>query len=256
MDENEILLLPIARALVAIGSGASLSFLGQFITYSITNSSFPLALVILNSSVIGAILGYLFKLPNWWIPINFIFPIAFYLCFFSSIPAWVYPVCFVILVLIYWNTAGEQAPLYLSNSTTWQAIGDLNSKQSGDFLDLGCGLGGILFYLAKRYPKKLCVGLESAPLPFIVAKIRQLLSPQTNIEIRYGDFWHHNFSSYGSVYAFLSPAPMEKLLEKILNEMPRGGLFISNSFTSSKIQPRCVITLRDRRQTELHIWYI
>jgi len=197
----------------------------------------------------------LFKLPNWWIPINFVFPIATYLCFSSSIPTWMYPVGFTVLILTSWNTTIEQVPLYLSNSTTFRAIGDLAAQQNGAFLDLGCGLGGILFYLSKRYPDKRFVGIESAPLPFIIAKARQLISTQTNIEIIYGDFWHHDFSTYGSIYAFLSPAPMERLLEKVSNEMPRGGLFISNSFASPKIQPSQIVSLVDSRQTVLYIWH-
>ena len=250
------LLPPIALAIISIGLGTLLSLLGQVTIRSVTNINLSLAWVIMGSGVIGAVLGYLFKLPNWWIPINFVFPIATYLCLFSSIPTWLYPSCFAILISIYWNTAGERVPLYLSNSTTWCGIGDLIVQQNGAFLDLGCGLGSILFYLSKRYPEKRFVGMESAPLLFIIAKTRQLISPQTNIEIRYGDFWHQDFSSYASIYAFLSPAPMEQLLEKISNEMPRGGLFISNSFTTPKTQPSRIVTLEDSRQTNLYIWHI
>jgi hypothetical protein len=250
------LLPPINLAITSIGLGTLISFLGQFTIHSVTNVNLSIAWVMISSGVIGAILGRILKLPNWWVPINFVFPIATYLCLSSSIPAWVYPSCFSILILIYWNAAGERVPLYLSNSTTWRAIGDLTSQQSGAFLDLGCGLGGIIFYLSKRYPEKRCIGIESAPLPFIIAKVRQLISSQTNIEIRYGNFWHQDFSTYGSIYAFLSPAPMEQLLEKISNEMPRGGLFISNSFATFKTRPSQIVTLEDGRQTELYIWYI
>ena len=157
--------------------------------------------------------------------------------------------------MIYWNTASENIPLYSSNPTTWRAIGDLITRQSGTFLDLGCGLGGLLLYLSKRYPEKRCIGIESAPIPYMIAKFRQIISPQNNIEIRYGDFWHQDFRVYCTVYAFLSPAPMEKLLEKVSNEMPKGGLFISNSFATAKIQQCQIISLEDRRRTRLHLWY-
>ncbi len=246
---------PIAYAIVAIGLGISISFFLHFIIRSLVNVNLAIDWFVISSGVFGAIFGYLFKLPNWWIPINFIFPIATYLCLSSSIPTWVYPVCFTALILTSWNTVSEQVPLYLSNSTTLRAIGDLTARQKGAFLDLGCGLGGILFYLSKRFPDKRCVGIESAPLPFIIAKARQLISAQKNVEIRYGDFWHYDLSNYNSIYAFLSPAPMDRLLDKILNEMPRGGLFISNSFTSPKIQPNKIVSLVDSKQTELYIWH-
>ena len=246
---------PIARDLAAIALGSSLSLLGKIILQTVANTNLPFVWVIFSSGVIAAILGCLFKLPNWWIPINFIFPIATYLCLSIPISTWVYPVCFAVLILIYWNTANERVPLYLSNPTTWHAIGDLTAQQSGAFLDLGCGLGGLLFYLSKRYPEKHCIGIESAPLPYIIAKFRQIISPQNNIEIRYGNLWNLDFSIYGTIYAFLSPAPMERLLEKISNEMPKGGFFISNSFASPKIKQSKIVTLEDKRQTTLFVWY-
>jgi hypothetical protein len=254
--KNQKIFPPVALAIVAIGSGTALSFLGQFAIRSVASTNLSFAWVIISSGVLSAILGYLFKLPNWWIPINFVFPIATFICLSTTIPTWLYPVCFTLLILIYWNTTGERVPLYLSNSTTWRAVGDLTSQQSGAFLDLGCGLGGVLFYLSKRYPEKHYVGIESAPLPFIFAKTRQLINPQTNIEIIYGNFWHQNFNTYGSIYAFLSPVSMERLLEKVSNEMPMGSLFLSNTFTSPKTQPSQIVTLKDSRQTKLYIWHI
>jgi SAM-dependent methyltransferase len=245
---------PIVRAIAAIVLGVALSTLGKIILQSVANTNLSFAWVVFSSGAIAAILGYLFKLPNWWIPINLTFPIATYLCLFISIPIWVFPVCFGVLILIFWNTAIERVPLYLSNPTTWRAIGDLTAQQSGTFLDLGCGLGGLLLYLSKRYPEKFYVGIESAPLPYMIAKFRQIISPQINIEIRYGNFWNQDFGFYGTIYAFLSPAPMERLLEKISNEMPKGGFFISNSFATPKIEQSQIVTLEDNRQTKLYIW--
>jgi hypothetical protein len=40
----------------------------------------------------------------------------------------------------------------------------------------------------------------------------------------------NRFSGHNVVYAFLSPAPMAALWEKVRQEMPPGSLFISNSF--------------------------
>ena len=250
------LLPPIGWALISIGLGTATALFGQLAIRSWTEIIPPPIWVFICAGVIGAILGHVFKLPKWWIPVNFAFPIAAYLCLSISIPSWVYLLCFIVLSLVYWNAARERVPLYLSNPTTWRAINKLTLQQSGTFLDLGCGLGGIIFYLAKRHPDKLYVGIESAPFPFAIAKARQFLAHQTNVDIRYGDFWKEDFSAYSAIYAFLSPASMAKLFEKISLEMPTGGMFISNSFAVPAIQPKDTITLEDRRQTELLIWVV
>jgi hypothetical protein len=49
---------------------------------------------------------------------------------------------------------------------------------------------------------------------------------------------------------------MAQKKKKISQEMPKGGTFISNSFAVPEIQPKDIITLKDRRQTELLIWII
>ena len=255
MDMTKLQLLPpIGGAIISIGLGTASALLGQLAIRTWTGITPSLIWVFIGSGIISAVLGHVFKLPKWWIPVNFAFPIAAYLSLSASIPSWVYLMCFLTLALVYWNAAGERVPLYLSNPTTWRAIDNLTQKHSGAFLDLGCGLGGILFYLAKRHPQKLYVGIESAPLPFLFAKARQILTHQANVDIRYGDFWKQDFSAYSTIYAFLSPAPMARVFEKISQEMPKGGTFISNSFAVPEIQPKDIITLEDSRQTELLIW--
>ena len=250
------LLPPIGLAIISIGLGTATALLGQLAICTWTGITPLLIWVFIGAGIISAALGHIFTLPKWWIPVNFAFPIVAYLSLSTSIPSWVYLLCFLTLALVYWNSALERVPLYLSNLTTWRAIDNITQQHSGSFLDLGCGLGGILFYLAKRHPKKLFVGIESAPLIFLFAKARQILTHQANVDIRYGNFWKQNFSAYSTIYAFLSPAPMARVFEKISQEMPKGGTFISNSFAVPEIQPKDIITLKDRRQTELLIWII
>lgn len=199
--------------------------------------------------------GWFFGLAVWWVPLQGLFPVALYVCISSAVPAWVYLLCFLLLVLINWNAAGERVPLYLSNRKTWQAVDVLTYHKEGAFLDIGCGLGGILFHLAKKHPETPFMGIESAPLPFAFAKVRQWLTGPANLEIRYGDFWSADFSSYTKIYAFLSPAPMTRLYEKAKKEMPHGGILISNSFAVRDVEPDDLQTLNDGRQTRLFVWH-
>ena len=254
--KNRPLFPSIAMALISIGIATAIALIGYFALRSWLGIEVSFFWVFSVAGGFAALLGLLLRLPVWWIPLNLVFPIAIYLCLSAGIPSWVYLLSFVVLALIYWNAAGERVPLYLTNSTTWQAINKLSANQDGAFIDLGCGLGGILFYLSEIHPDRRYTGIESAPLPYAFAKARQILSGRRNIEIRYGDFWKEDLGRYQTIYAFLSPAPMPRLYEKISTEMPKGGLFISNSFTVPEVEPDSVVRLDDARQTQLLAWYL
>ena len=57
-----------------------------------------------------------------------------------------------------------------------------------------------------------------------------------------------------SFYAFLSPAPMARLSEKLKAEMKPGSCFISNSFAVPGGEPDEIVIVDDSRQTQLLIW--
>ena len=44
-----------------------------------------------------------------------------------------------------------------------QALAEVIIKESGPFLDIGCGPGGVLSALAKRSPDAVCVGIDRNP---------------------------------------------------------------------------------------------
>ena len=151
--------------------------------------------------------------------------------------------------------------MYLSNKTTWKALGDIletGSSTKSDkpihFIDLGCGFSGTLVALARRFPQHRFTGVETAPLPYLVSLIRCRLSGRDNIDIQRKSLWDVDLSGYNFVYAFLSPEPMPRLYKKITAEMSKGGRFISNSFVVPDFPQNDTRILDDRRQTELHIW--
>ena len=212
----------------------------------------------------GAVLvSYLFRLPLWWIAIQFIIPFAVVLAIIFDLPTWVYPLTFFALLLFYWNSADERVPLYLSNKTTWKALADLleEDRLSGDnkpihFIDLGSGFSGTLVALARQFPRHTFTGAETAPLPYLVSIIRCQISGLDNVHVQRKSLWDADLSRYQWAYAFLSPEPMPRLFKKVISEMPKGSKFISNSFVVPNNPPTDTRILEDRRQTELHIWDI
>ena len=209
-----------------------------------------LGVIGLTATLIGARLN----LARWWVPILLFLPAALGASLYFSVPPWVYLAGFLVLLIVYWNAAGERVPLYLTNSRTWAAIEALIGKDTSNFIDLGCGLGGGLVYLGRQRPDMTFVGIESAPIPYMISKFRVSLFGPKNVHIRFGDMWAENLGDFDTVYGFLSPQPMTRLYQKIKTEMHPETTFISNSFTVEGQEPDEIIDVEDRRQTRLLVW--
>ena len=220
----------------------------------------PLWSKLLLQSLFAASLSWFFKQAEWWWFINLIAPTAIILAngfaLDLGLPLWLYPVIFFVILLLFWNSINEYVPLYLSNKTTTNALIDLleNKTEGMKFIDLGCGLSGSLLCLAKSLPQHIFIGVETAPLAYIISKIRCNLSSANNISINFKNIWDVDLSQYQYVYAFLSPAIMTKLYAKTDAEMKTGSIFISNSFKVVDNPATYIMELVDNRQTKLHIW--
>ena len=175
----------------------------------------------------------------------------------TDLPVWLFSAGFVLLALFYTNTVRERVPLYLTNRTTWAALAQMmddvepSSDSRPKFVDLGCGVGGLVAYLARQHRDWDVVGVETAPGPYLIAKIRCAFI--TNATVRYQNLWHVNLSEYSMAYAFLSPAPMARLLDKAKAEMAPGSWFVSNSFWSSSHGYDKEVQVNDKRQSRLFV---
>ena len=200
----------------------------------------------------AALVSHLLRSPVWWLPIHLGFSPLAVLALGLELPSWVWLAGFALLLLIFWRTDRSRVPLYLSNTMTGEALAGLLPAEPVAVIDLGCGDGGLLHRLAGMRPDCRFVGFEHAPLPWVWARIRCRRQP--NVEIRYGDFWAHPLGDYALVYAFLSPAPMQRLWLRAKAGMKPGALLVSNSFAVPGIAPEKVVEVPDSRQTHLYCY--
>lgn len=175
---------------------------------------------------------------------------------FYQPPLWLYPAAFALVFAFYANTALERVPLYLTNRTTWTAVAALfetrlETTRAPRIVDLGCGMGGVVAHLARAHPDWTVAGVETAPAPYLIAKLRTLGLP--NATVRFQSLWRVDLSRFDGVYAFLSPAPMVRLLDKVARDMPPGGLFVSNSFWADGAAYDEVAEVGDSRASQLYI---
>jgi SAM-dependent methyltransferase len=232
-----------------------IAFAGAKSATALTDQTLHPLVILLVQGCVAALIGHRFGLAKWWIPVQIILPPATLIASAWQVPPWIFLIAFIVLLLVYWNTARNRVPLYLTNRTTWAALEDvLPQEKGGRFIDIGCGIGGALLYLARRRPDMTFVGIESAPLPFALAWFRRLATSTQNLELKYGDFWKEDLSNYDIAYAFLSPEPMPRLFEKARAEMKPETLLISNSFVVPDHPASEIISVDDSRETQLHLW--
>ncbi len=205
---------------------------------------------------IAATISYQQKMPKWWTLIHLVFSPALIATLALSIsPIW-FLAGFLILILIQGKTFQTQVPLYLSSNEAADGLASLlPQKKKFSLIDVGCGCGGLLSQLSKTQSKGHLFGIEAAPIPYLLSKLRVMMRAP-NCNIQWGDFWKHDLAPYDVVYAYLSPVPMESLWQKARKEMRPGSLFISNSFIIPGIEPEQTMEINDLTGSTLYLWRI
>ncbi|MBP9712266.1 MAG: class I SAM-dependent methyltransferase [Sterolibacterium sp.] len=241
---------PLRQALRAQLVGTGLVALLPFASPGLITSPIQAALA---QGLCAAFASQALGMPRWWLLLNFAFlPAALWLIQQGIAPGW-YLAAFVLLLLTYWRTDRSQVPLYLSNHATTEAVLQLLPPTPCRVVDLGCGSGGLLRQLARARLDCHFVGIEHAPLPWLWARLTAQRLP--NLDIRHGDFWRLNLAEFDVIYAFLSPAPMPRLHLRARAGMRPGAQLISNSFAIPGVTADRLVTVADRRATQLHIYH-
>lgn len=190
--------------------------------------------------VVALLAASISRQPLWWRCMHFAFmPLVWGVLQLNIDPGW-FLFAFILLLLVYRGALSGQVPLYLSNGQTVAALEILlRERQAKTFLDLGAGVGSTLLPLARRHPEIRFTGVENAPLTWFFGWLRTCR--QRNIDWRWGDLWQTGLAPFDIVYAFLSPAPMSGLWQKVETEMVSGSLFVSNSFAVPEVEPEAIV---------------
>ncbi|OLP58281.1 hypothetical protein BJF93_06615 [Xaviernesmea oryzae] len=209
--------------------------------------------VLLFEGSVAALFGLALRLPRIFFPIQLLLPLA--ILYSDVVPAWAFLIAFVLFALVYWNSASEQVPLYLTNAKAAAALAELaDGSGAKSLVDLGSGLGDVVLHVARLKPEISATGIETAPLVFALSRLRVWLARRANARIVYRSLWDEDLSAYDLVYCFLSPVPMPRLYEKARREMRPGTLLVSNSFIVPDVTPERVVAVEDGRRTQLHIY--
>ncbi len=194
------------------------------------------------ASVLGA---------TWWrrTMIGMGYPVSWLLANTASLPGWAWLLPLLALLLIYPLNAWRDAPLFPTPSDALLGLARAaplpllpSSSSSVHILDAGCGLGDGLIALHGAYPDALLHGLEwSWPLRILSA----LRCPWA--QVRQGDIWQADWSTYQMVYVFQRPESMGRAANKALSDLRPGAWLVSLEFEAEQLQAHAVLPTPDGR---------
>nr|WP_308495535.1 class I SAM-dependent methyltransferase [Duganella guangzhouensis] len=204
--------------------------------------------------LVAAGLAWKFGLAAWWRAIQLLFPLALLTALALQLPSWLFGAGFVLLLGWYWSTFRTQVPYYPSGPVVWDAVRQLLPRDRAPrVIDIGSGLGGLTLYLARVRPDADAVGIELAPLPWLVSWLRAKLA-RSRARFLLGDYEKLDFSQFDLVFAYLSPAAMSGLWRKAAAEMRPGSMLCSYEFIITERTSDSIIRATPT-EIPLYIWY-
>jgi hypothetical protein len=204
--------------------------------------------------IIAAALGRAAGMEPWWLPIHALFAPALLWNLTFGLPPLYWLGAFCLLASLYWKVSQTRVPLFLSSRAATQAITELlPCDRRFSFLDMGCGVGSVLARLVRARPQGSFHGIESAPLPFLLSRLRTAWGARP-CRISWGDFSSLDLSQHDVVYAYLSPAAMSDVWHKARREMRPGSLLISNQFEIPGVPPTSTIAVGRHSDSKLLLW--
>ncbi|MGZ5013762.1 MAG: hypothetical protein ACXV7E_07055 [Methylobacter sp.] len=244
-------MITLFKALVAQAMGLAFAIALAWMSPALFHGAWRLAMV---QGVAAALWSSIVRQPCWWIPIHLLFlPMAIAMLALQ-LSSWLYLLIALLLALVFWGTVKGDVPLFLSSTAVADAVAAIVERENANrFADLGAGIGSVAVPLAER--RAMAVDAwECAPLPWIITVWRCRNLP--NATVKRASLWGCNLTCYEVVFAFLSPAVMAELGEKVRREMRPGSLFISSSFPVPDWEPELIVGIEDRRKTKLFCYRV
>jgi hypothetical protein len=107
-----------------------------------------------------------------------------------------------------------------------------------NFVDLGCGAGGVLAKLSRTFPDRKFTGIEFSAWSYLFCAARFLFSK--NVKIKWGNFFWYGWKNYDAVYLFWINTTISKARQKMENKLHSGQLVISYCFEADWLRDKLV----------------
>ena len=252
--KREMPALPILTALALQILALVIVYASLQVAWRLDGIQFTLPVAVLLQGAVAALLSWR-RLPSWWMLIQFFLPLALAAAYALALPSWLFLAAFLLMLSLYWTTFRTRVPYYPSGPGAWAQVAELLPPRPLRVIDIGSGFGGLAFFLAGQRPDCRVSGIEIAPLPWAVSRLRaawRRLRGEAAPTLLRGDYRQLDFADYDVIFAYLSPAAMPALWQQARAQMRAGSLLLSYEFELPGIAPQLsIITPGGRR---LHGW--
>ncbi|ACT50043.1 class I SAM-dependent methyltransferase [Methylovorus glucosotrophus] len=229
--------LPATLALLIQLGMLGINLLIALLFGQLTGRAYPFWLLVLIQAVGAYVLARLWGMASWWRLIHLFFPLVVWLMVQLHLPNWVYLAGFLFSLMLFWTTFRTQVPFYPSFPAVWQQVlAWMPARQGLRMIDIGSGLGDMAMHIAKVRPDCQMLGIEVAPLPWLISHARGRWR-RSSARFVLGDYHKLDFREFDVVFAYLSPAAMPALWQKASSEMRPGSLLISYEFEIPGVPP-------------------
>ncbi len=259
-NENDIslagkpLLPPASQSLLIQIFSFLLCLLITFFVGVSFKKNIPPIIIIFAQAIAACCFSYWRKMDWWWWIIHFLFPLAVFVLLAFDIPRYYYLCGFIFLALLFWSTFRTQVPYCPSKSSLLPTLFELLPDRPVHFVDVGSGLGGLVLKLAQVRRDSFFYGVEIAPLPWFISYLRAKFN-RAKVEFLFRSYERIDLNQFDVVFAYLSPAAMPSLWEKVRKEMTPGSLLLSYEFIVPNVAPDLCINKNPNDPT-LYVWRI
>ena len=214
----------------------------------------PVVMLCTAQGIIASICAIRLMRDSWWRYIHFAFPFAIYAAWSLKLPKEIYLAGFLIVAGFFWTCFKTRVPYYPSSEIVWKRVRELlPDARPLRLIDIGSGLGGLIFNIEKQVFGLQLSGIETAPVPWFISQLRKY---QTGSKAKFilGDYNSLNFGDFDVIFAYLSPAAMVSLYLKAIQEMRPDTILISQEFEIPDVKATHVITApENERPTYVYV---
>lgn len=134
-----------------------------------------------------------------------------------------------------------KTPFYPSKTKPLDAlVEELKLSSDSNFVDIGSGDGRIVVWGAKKGFNS--EGIEFNPFLTLFSRARIFFNRVGNkAKIMNKNFNDHDFKKYNIAYLYIFPEHMDKISDKLFNQMQSGSVIITNTFKFTNKTPDKII---------------
>lgn len=148
----------------------------------------------------------------------------------------------IISSLLLFLVTGNTPTITTPSKSIKKIVDNLDLEKGETLVDFGCGFGGFLQKVSKRFPETHFVGLENSLLAFLVSKVRFVFSAK-NVDVKFMSFFDYDLSNIDHIYLWIFVKDLDKLKEKFEKELKRGARVYLLDFPFTEKEPKSILKI-------------